>query len=141
MSRGDLGTISWVLLHTMAANYADKETEPRKELQSDLLAFWQSFSHLYPCGDCAKHMRNNLAQNKEYLLKSVKNHRNYNIFVCNFHNIVNKQLKKPKLDCNYEILMKQWKSDEYCGCDNNVAINQTLSIVESDVNSKRDKKK
>src|SRR5690606_25710683 len=106
--------ISWLLLHTMAVNYPEIPNHQRK---NDMLLFWQSFSRLYPCGKCAKHMRdklllyppnNYLNSNKEYMQ-----------WLCNFHNQINIDLNKSIIDCNnYELIYNKFKSDQYCGCDN-----------------------
>ena len=139
LSRSDLGVLSWTLLHTMAVNYPEI---PNEERQKDLLLFWQSFSRLYPCGECAKHMRDNLkfldSNSNTALVENIQSEKEYSLWLCNFHNIVNNNLNKPNIICDYDILENKWKSDEYCGCDNELiegVDNQANSNINSNSNS------
>ena len=118
MSREDLGHISWLFLHTQGVTYSEEPTEQRKQ---DLLNFWEAFSRLYPCGECAKHMRNRIAVNPP----NVENNRVYSQWLCEFHNEVtwrlhgegNEELEME--DCqNIEGILDRWSPNEFCGCDN-----------------------
>merc|ERR1712228_849158 len=58
--------------------------EPTEQRKKDLLQFWDSFSRLYPCGECAKHMREKLKINPP----KVENNKVYSQWLCGFHNEV-----------------------------------------------------
>ncbi|ETO30753.1 hypothetical protein RFI_06367 [Reticulomyxa filosa] len=97
----------------MAANYAETPSEEQKQAMID---FWRVFSRLYPCGDCAAHMRQKLQQlpPNEFL----NSNKEYSTWLCKFHNLVNTDLGKDLLDCtNEDIVVNRWRSSEYCGCD------------------------
>ncbi len=82
-----------------------------------MLQFWDSFSRLYPCGECAKHMRVKLKNNPP----NVENNKEYSKWLCAFHTDVTLSIK-PKgnvMDCNdINGLFDKWKPNEFCGCDN-----------------------
>ncbi|KAJ3411742.1 ADP-ribosylation factor GTPase-activating protein 1 [Chytridiales sp. JEL 0842] len=53
----ELGSATWTFLHTMAAYYPEKPTEPE---QKNVRTFFKSFAQLYPCSYCAEHLREEL---------------------------------------------------------------------------------
>ena len=52
--REELGRATWTFLHTTAAYYPD---QPSQKQQDEMAQFMATFSHLYPCEDCAEHMQ------------------------------------------------------------------------------------
>eukprot|EP01084_Bolivina_argentea_P231879 390935_1 len=114
LSRQDLGHISWLFLHTQGVTYSEEPTEQRKK---DLLQFWDSFSRLYPCGECAKHMRLKLKKNPP----NVENNKEYSKWLCGFHNDVTLSINPNAniMDCNdINGIFTKWSPNEFCGCDN-----------------------
>ena len=59
-----LGRSSWILLHTMAANYPD---EPNEETQELTKTFLNVFSKLYPCKYCATDFQLNIEKVKSQI--------------------------------------------------------------------------
>lgn len=53
-TRQELGRATWTLLHKMAAMYPKEPTEANKR---DAAAFFDAFSQMYPCDECAGHFR------------------------------------------------------------------------------------
>lgn len=50
----ELGRSTWGFLHTMAAYYPDS---PSHSQQQDMKKFLGIFSNIFPCDDCATHLR------------------------------------------------------------------------------------
>jgi len=92
-NRAELGRASWKLLHTMMARYPD---EPSKEQQETLRSFIYLFARLYPCGECATHLRTHL---KKYP-PQVSSRSSAAVWACHVHNEVNKALQKEIFDCS-----------------------------------------
>ena len=116
LSREDLGHISWLFLHTQGVTYSEEPTEQRKK---DLLQFWESFSRLYPCGECAKHIRSKIESNPP----NVENNKVYSQWLCDFHNDVTYRIHGADssllTDCNdIDAIFNKWSPNEFCGCDN-----------------------
>lgn len=59
----ELGRCSWMFLHSIAAYYPDI---PSTQQQSDMKQFLNLFSKIYPCEECAEHMRRRLVVNLLY---------------------------------------------------------------------------
>ena len=78
----------------------------------------ESFAHLYPCKVCAAHLQKSLAKYppKYCLWKdswySVNSRKEFMIYVCTLHNIVNRTLLKPVYPCNFDLLEERW----HTGC-------------------------
>jgi FAD-linked sulfhydryl oxidase len=80
-------------MHTMVARFPDKPTEDeRKTLET----FMHLFGRLYPCGDCATHFRQLLA---DYPPQTSSRSAAAG-WLCYLHNMVNERLEKPIFDCN-----------------------------------------
>lgn len=101
--RAELGRATWKFLHTMAARFPE---EPTASDRTALETFIHLFGRLYPCGECARHFRQLLA---EYPPQTSSRNAAAG-WLCFAHNVVNERLDKPIFDCN-EI------GDFYdCGC-------------------------
>lgn len=90
--RQRLGRSTWTLLHTMASAYPAFPTVQHKK---DTLQFIYLISRLYPCGECAGHFQKLLSENPP----QVTSHDEFVGWLCKAHNIVNKRLGKPLIDC------------------------------------------
>jgi hypothetical protein len=53
-NKAELGRATWVLLHTLAAQFP---AQPTKHQRADVKTFITSLSKVYPCGECAKHFQ------------------------------------------------------------------------------------
>ncbi|POR34535.1 Sulfhydryl oxidase [Tolypocladium paradoxum] len=90
--KAELGRTTWKFLHTMVARFPEKPTsDERKTLDT----FFRLFGRLYPCGDCARHFRDLLA---EYPPQTSSRNSAAG-WLCFTHNMVNERLKKPVFDC------------------------------------------
>jgi len=106
-TREELGRISWTVLHSFAAGFPDTPSSEDIQAFQNLI---NSFSQIYPCGDCRnsfktlinKHPPNNITSRKDAVL-----------YVCKIHNFVNERLGKPQFDC--QKAFEFWGGD--CGCD------------------------
>ena len=90
--------------------------EPTVQRQQDMKQFWESFSRLYPCGECAKHMREYLETHPP----ETKDRVVYSQWLCRFHNDVTKRVHPGAIsyDCDADRLVEIWKPTAFCGCDN-----------------------
>ena len=88
----EVGRASWKLLHAMAAGYP---LEAGERVQSEGSAFLKSFADLYPCPRCGGEMKGYLRQNPPDLRGRIAFQR----WLCEFHNDVNANLKKPIMSC------------------------------------------
>ncbi|KAK0386151.1 hypothetical protein NLU13_5988 [Sarocladium strictum] len=91
--KAELGRATWKFLHTMAARFPEN---PTPEERTTLETFIHLFGRLYPCGDCARHFRELIAQ-----YPPQTSSRNAAAgWLCFAHNIVNERLEKEIFDCN-----------------------------------------
>jgi len=91
--KAELGRATWKFLHTMVARFPEK---PSDDDRRTLETFIHLFGRLYPCGDCARHFRELLAQ-----YPPQTSSRNAAAgWLCFAHNVVNERLEKPIFDCN-----------------------------------------
>lgn len=101
--RARLGRSTWTLLHTMGATYPAFPTVKHKR---DTLQFIYLLSSLFPCGECAGHFQKLLKENPP----QVNSHDEFTQWLCKAHNIVNKRLNKPIVEC--KMVDEMWS----CGC-------------------------
>ncbi|KAJ2489078.1 Flavin-linked sulfhydryl oxidase of the mitochondrial IMS [Coemansia sp. RSA 2050] len=87
-----LGRATWTFLHTMAAYYPEKANQKQQSMMTSLLS---SFSHFYPCGRCASHLRQEMARSPP----AVDTRQNLSLWLCQTHNKVNVMLGKDEFDC------------------------------------------
>jgi FAD-linked sulfhydryl oxidase len=91
--RAELGRATWKFMHTMVSRFPET---PTKEERSTLETFIYLFGRLYPCGDCARHFREMLAQYPPQTSSRTAAAG----WLCFVHNVVNDRLEKPIFDCN-----------------------------------------
>ena len=87
-----LGRATWNFLHTMAAGY---ENNGNPRLENDVKRMMHYMSRTYPCSKCAPHFRSYIKKNPV----TAKTGRDFKIYMCNFHNSVNKRLGKNIYTC------------------------------------------
>ncbi|KAJ2001206.1 Flavin-linked sulfhydryl oxidase of the mitochondrial IMS [Coemansia thaxteri] len=88
-----LGRATWTFLHTMAAYYPDRADPGQQTMMKSLLS---SFSHFYPCGRCASHLRLVMAKDPP----PVDSRQSLSQWLCQTHNKVNVMLGKDEFDCS-----------------------------------------
>lgn len=91
--RAEVGRSAWKLLHTMMAKFPDK---PTSDESNALESFIHLFARLYPCGECARHFQEIIAQ----FPPQVATRSTAAVWACHVHNQVNKSLKKELFDCS-----------------------------------------
>jgi len=91
-----VGRRSWFLIHSIAAKYPDSPTEDDQQAMRNFVA---ALGQLYPCKLCRKHLQQQL---RDPGLGPVRVHTRTNLttWMCELHNIVNKDIGKPQFDCN-----------------------------------------
>ncbi|KAJ2687923.1 Flavin-linked sulfhydryl oxidase of the mitochondrial IMS, partial [Coemansia spiralis] len=82
-----LGRATWTFLHTMAAYYPESADSQQQSMMRSLLT---SFSHFYPCGRCASHLREEMAKHPP----QVETRAGLAQWMCRTHNTVNVMLGK-----------------------------------------------
>mmetsp|Transcript_32825 Transcript_32825/g.43198 ORF Transcript_32825/g.43198 Transcript_32825/m.43198 type:complete len:148 (+) Transcript_32825:1-444(+) len=102
VSKDQLGTASWILLHTLAAYYPD---EPTNEDQQKALNLVSSLASFYPCSWCAKDFQKKIVEHPP----CVESRECFSKWMCLQHNLVNQKLGKPVFDCSLANLDKRWK--------------------------------
>lgn len=90
--RSEIGRASWLLLHTIAANYPNEPTEEEKRKQTE---FFYSFSNLYPCHICRLDLLHILKKHKI----NCENKMEYSKFIFNLHNMINEDIGKEYYKC------------------------------------------
>lgn len=76
----------------MVAKFPEKPTSDDRKM---LVTFFHLFGRLYPCGDCARHFRELLAEYPP----QTKSRNGAAGWLCFAHNKVNERLEKPTFDC------------------------------------------
>ena len=89
MSKKDWGNISWILMHSLAQKVSENKFLNCKEI---LIKIIFDICNNLPCPDCREHANKLL---KSSNIHKISNKKQLISFLCEFHNIVNKKLKKP----------------------------------------------
>ena len=103
LSREDLGTGTWGLLHTIAAHFPEKPSTVEKV---QARRFFDALGDLYPCTVCKEDFRRDIDEHPP----DVSSREALSAWVCERHNEVNAKLGKPTLDCALKSLDKRWKN-------------------------------
>lgn len=104
--RAALGRGTWNLLHRLAAAYPQ---QPSAEEEARAVSFFGALGALYPCAECAAHLREMLATKPP----DARSNRHLSLWLCELHNDVNVRLAKPAFNCSLPALQQQYGS---CGC-------------------------
>jgi mitochondrial FAD-linked sulfhydryl oxidase len=107
-----LGRATWTFLHTLAANYPEK---PSVQQQSEMSGFIGTLGRFYPCWHCADDFRAWMAKGNE---PKTQSRGDFEKWMCQAHNEVNKKLGKDTFDCSPRSLNIRWRdgpSDGSCG--------------------------
>lgn len=102
MSKKDWGNISWILMHSLAQKVTENKFIDCKQILIKII--FDICSNL-PCPDCREHAIKLL---KTSNIHKISNKKQLISFLCEFHNIVNKKLKKPTK--NIEEVEKQYSN-------------------------------
>ena len=100
MSKKDWGNISWILMHSLAQKVIENKFVNCKQI---LIKIIFDICNNLPCPDCREHANKLL---KSSNINKVSNKKELISFLCEFHNNVNKKLKKPTK--NIEEVEKQY---------------------------------
>lgn len=107
-----LGRATWTFLHTLAANYPEK---PSVQQQKEMSGFIGTLGRFYPCWHCADDFRAWMAKGNE---PKTHSREEFEKWMCQAHNEVNKKLGKAAFDCSPQSLNIRWRdgpSDGSCG--------------------------
>lgn len=107
VTKESLGSASWTLIHTLAANYPPAPSEAERKSAS---AFVTSIATLYPCKVCRDHFDRFVA----VVPPDVTNRERFLIWTCRAHNEVNKRNGKKEFPCELKELDERWGD---CGCN------------------------
>ncbi|ELQ76912.1 Mitochondrial sulfhydryl oxidase involved in the biogenesis of cytosolic Fe/S proteins, partial [Trachipleistophora hominis] len=102
--REELGRGTWRLLHTMASKYP---INPEERDKKNIIQFLFLLAKLFPCEECSMHFQKLLNDHAPV----VNSRKEFELWLCNAHNIVNKRLGKSNFDC--ENIGNVWG----CGCE------------------------
>lgn len=92
VSREDLGRSTWLLLHTLAAQFPD---DPTRQQQKDVRNLIDALTRVYPCGECARHFGDIVARYPPDTSSGMALQQ----WTCGVHNVVNDSLGKPRFNC------------------------------------------
>ncbi|XP_037957183.1 FAD-linked sulfhydryl oxidase ALR-like [Teleopsis dalmanni] len=109
MNKAKMGLAAWSIMHSFAAYYPERPTAFQKRMARN---FYEAIPHMYPCVTCCtdylKYLESNPVQ--------VSSRFDLNMWLCIFHNAVNKKLGKPEYDCSK--VAERWKDGWLDGsCD------------------------
>ena len=113
LTRESLGRATWTLLHAVAASYPDKPSRGQKRAAAALVG---SLAELYPCAECAAHLRGHLATRP----LDASTGPALRAWACALHNDVNADLGKPVASCAPAALARLWPALD-CEVDGRVA--------------------
>jgi len=102
LSREEIGTATWSLLHTLAAYYPE---QPSVEEKQKALNFIEALASFYPCSWCKKDFQEKIKQYPP----CVEDQACFSAWMCLQHNLVNEKLGKPLFDCNFQNLQSRWR--------------------------------
>jgi hypothetical protein len=102
MSKKDWGNISWILMHSLAQKVTENNFINCKQI---LIKIIFDICNNLPCPDCREHANKLL---KTSNINKISNKKQLISFLWEFHNIVNKKLKKPTK--NIEEVEKQYST-------------------------------
>eukprot|EP00618_Florenciella_parvula_P036072 CAMPEP_0119474524 /NCGR_PEP_ID=MMETSP1344-20130328/5743_1 /TAXON_ID=236787 /ORGANISM="Florenciella parvula, Strain CCMP2471" /LENGTH=583 /DNA_ID=CAMNT_0007507845 /DNA_START=43 /DNA_END=1794 /DNA_ORIENTATION=- len=94
--RKKLGQYTWFYLHTVAAKYPEYPSDVDMRTIRNMIA---SLAQHYPCKKCRQHLREKL-QDPELGPVRVENRTSLAVWMCDLHNMVNRDTGKPIHDCN-----------------------------------------
>lgn len=93
LDREELGNATWGFLHTMASYYPK---HPSTEQQEDMTKFVNLFAKFFPCHECADDLREKL----KTFQPITSSRRDFENWMCELHNDVNRRIGKPVFDCS-----------------------------------------
>jgi FAD-linked sulfhydryl oxidase len=91
-----LGRRSWFLLHSLAAKFPEYPSKTDRDAMQNFIA---AMGQLYPCPHCRKHLQEHLRDRGQIAPVALQTRTNLTVWVCELHNIVNRDLGKPLFDC------------------------------------------
>ncbi|XP_066388533.1 FAD-linked sulfhydryl oxidase ERV1-like [Miscanthus floridulus] len=92
LTKEEVGRATWMLLHTIAAQFPD---EPTRQQKRDAKELMHIISRLYPCKECADHFKEVLKANPVQAGSQAE----FSQWLCYVHNVVNRSIGKPIFPC------------------------------------------
>ncbi|CAL4938166.1 unnamed protein product [Urochloa decumbens] len=92
LTKEEVGRATWMLLHTIAAQFPD---EPTRQQKRDAKELMHIISRLYPCKECAEHFKEVLKANPVQAGSQAE----FSQWLCYVHNVVNRSIGKPIFPC------------------------------------------
>ncbi|KAG0458532.1 hypothetical protein HPP92_023303 [Vanilla planifolia] len=93
ITKEELGRATWILLHTVAAQFPDHPTRQQRQDAKELMSI---LSRLYPCKECADHFKEVLKANPV----QAGSQDEFSQWLCHVHNVVNRSLGKRIFPCH-----------------------------------------
>jgi len=91
-----VGRHGWYLLHSIAAKYPEHPTEADK---TSIRNFFAALGQHYPCKLCRKHLQQQLRDPTLGPVR-VETRQQLTTWVCELHNMVNRDIGKPEFNCD-----------------------------------------
>ncbi|XP_062210285.1 FAD-linked sulfhydryl oxidase ERV1-like isoform X2 [Phragmites australis] len=85
LTKEEVGRATWMLLHTIAAQFPD---EPTRQQKRDAKELMHIISRLYPCKECADHFKEVLKANPVQAGSQTE----FSQWLCYVHNVVNRRI-------------------------------------------------
>ncbi|KAJ1298215.1 hypothetical protein BS78_01G436600 [Paspalum vaginatum] len=85
LTKEEVGRATWMLLHTIAAQFPD---EPTRQQKRDAKELMHIISRLYPCKECADHFKEVLKANPVQAGSQAE----FSQWLCYVHNVVNRRI-------------------------------------------------
>jgi hypothetical protein len=77
---------------------------PNPEDKTLMKGFLEGLTRFYPCIYCRKHFVEDIQKHPP----NLDSKKDFVLWTCEIHNVVNEQLNKPKFNCDYQELKKRW---------------------------------
>jgi hypothetical protein len=109
ISTSEWGPTFWSFLHLVSSKYPDN---PKSKDRKNIEKLINSLSYIIPCHICRNHFSNNLKLN-QLTINDTNSKTNIIQWFINFHNIVNRMLKKKEYTYDEVILEINKNNNKY----------------------------
>ncbi|CAG9467183.1 unnamed protein product [Pedinophyceae sp. YPF-701] len=93
VTKSEIGRATWTFLHSVAADFPER---PSARDKRDARCLMDLLTRRYPCEECRKHFAEIIRSNPP----RVESGKDFRMWMCHVHNIVNRSIGKPAFNCD-----------------------------------------